>query len=446
MEPDLRGLKEMMSDHGVQRILFKRLSPNDNSKNQPYFGPDLTALGFLPTGDIVGTPTSSDKPKKSDVKFLASLDFSWLSEEGNIAPAPGAKLIFYPQYPEVRFSGFLQGCSASPSSLMDPYKRGREEGRLLFLGIRRDKKIVGYLAAADTAIARELEGTWDFASIGVFEELPTSFSDPRTDPREALLAELRRICDKGWIDSKRLLADGTEIDYRAPNGGGFTLEAEFGITPNGFSEPDYRGWELKQYAVRNLEKPSGGRITLMTPEPNGGFYKNSGVEAFLLEYGYPDTKGRDRLNFCGTHKAGVLHKKTNLTLLLPGFDAEQSILVDPTAGVTLVDGNGEHAASWSYASLIAHWKKKHAKAAYVPSLRRSSPSIQYRFSRQVDLGAGTGVSKLLGAISAGKIFYDPGITMKDASGSRRPIKRRSQFRVNAANLPCLYESYERVTL
>ena len=27
----------MMTDHGVQRLLFKRLSPNDNSKNQPYF-------------------------------------------------------------------------------------------------------------------------------------------------------------------------------------------------------------------------------------------------------------------------------------------------------------------------------------------------------------------------------------------------------------------------
>lgn len=436
----------MMSDHGVQRVLFKRLSPNDNSKNQPYFGPDLTSLGFIPTGEIIGTPTSSDKPKKSDVKFLASLDFAWLGDEGSATPAPFAKLIFYPQYPEVRFSGFLRGCASAPSTLMDPYKRGREEGRILFLGISRENRIFGYLASADSAIAKELEGTWDFASIGVFEELPTSYSDPPGDAREALLTELRRICNQGWIDSKRLLADGTVTAYRAPNGGGFTLEAEFGIIPNGYSEPDYRGWELKQYAVRNLEKPSGGRITLMTPEPNGGFYKNSGVEAFLLKYGYPDTKGRDRRNFCGTHKAGVPHNRTRLTLELPGFDRETGILVDSSGGIALVDSDENHAASWSYASILSHWKRKHAQAAYVPSIRRQSPRVQYRFSRQVDLGVGTGMIELLGAISSGTVFYDPGIIMKDASGSRRPIKRRSQFRIAASNLNCLYNEFERVVI
>ena len=37
-------LNEMMSAAGAERLLVKKLSPNDNSKNQPYFGGDA---GFL---------------------------------------------------------------------------------------------------------------------------------------------------------------------------------------------------------------------------------------------------------------------------------------------------------------------------------------------------------------------------------------------------------------
>ncbi|MEQ8207441.1 MAG: MvaI/BcnI family restriction endonuclease [Woeseia sp.] len=446
MNPDFATLKKMMKVHGVQRLLFKRLSPNDNSKNQPYFGPDLTSLGFIPTGEIKGTPTTSDKPKKSQVKFLAPLDFGWLDDEAKVASAPDAKLIFYPQYPEVRFSGFLRGCTAAPSELMDPHRRGREEGRILFVGIRPDQKIIGYLASADSDLARYLTGKCDFVSQGVFEEVPITYAAPPLDSRLELLQQLGRISAKGWIDSKRLQADGTSIGYNAPNGGGFTLEAEFGITPNGYSEPDFQGWEIKQYAVRNLSKPSGGRITLMTPEPNGGFYRDRGVEEFLLQFGYPDTRGRDRLNFCGTHKVRARHQRTGLTLTMPGFDAESRELTDPSSGLCLVDDAGRAAATWSYASILEHWKRKHAQAVYVPSVRRRAPKLQYRFANKVDLGTGTGMTLLLGAMAEGTVFYDPGIIMKDASGTRRPIKRRSQFRVTATNLHTLYDSFDRVSV
>ncbi|MBK6989645.1 MAG: hypothetical protein IPH33_16245 [Bacteroidetes bacterium] len=30
------------------------------------------------------------------------------------------------------------------------------------------------------------------------------------------------------------------------------MEAELGIKPNGFSEPDYLGWEVKQFELRIL--------------------------------------------------------------------------------------------------------------------------------------------------------------------------------------------------
>lgn len=46
----------------------------------------------------------------------ATLDFWWVSDNGSAANAPGAQLILYPKYPEVRLSGFLKSCATAPSS------------------------------------------------------------------------------------------------------------------------------------------------------------------------------------------------------------------------------------------------------------------------------------------------------------------------------------------
>lgn len=54
-------------------------------------------------------------------------------------------------------------------------------------------------------------------------------------------------------------------------------------------EPDFRGWEVKQHSVTNFPRAdSGTAITLMTPEPTDGFYKDRGVEAFIRWFGSPD--------------------------------------------------------------------------------------------------------------------------------------------------------------
>lgn len=43
------------------------------------------------------------------------------------------------------------------------------------------------------------------------------------------------------IDSKRLNANGDFVACEASQCGGYTLEAELGIIPNGKAEPDYLG-------------------------------------------------------------------------------------------------------------------------------------------------------------------------------------------------------------
>src|SRR5580704_10997116 len=99
---NLDQLKQLLRAADVTQLYLKRLAENDNSKNQVYLGPDFSALNVLPTGDFVSDP---EKP----TRLKAPLVFNWLTNSGTVVHAPKAQLILYPQYPEVRFSGFLQG-------------------------------------------------------------------------------------------------------------------------------------------------------------------------------------------------------------------------------------------------------------------------------------------------------------------------------------------------
>jgi hypothetical protein len=109
--------------------------------------------------------------------------------------------------------------------------------------------------------------------------------------------------------------------------------------------------------------------------------------------------------------------------------------------LALIDARGNVAAAWPFASLLAHWQRKHSRAVYVPGVRRREPSPAYRYSGRVTLGRGTDYLRLLDAFATGKVYYDPGIKVEEMSGARRQ-KRRNQFRVKSSELSVLYTSFE----
>lgn len=431
---DLDSLNDAMKVHGVQRLYFKVLSPNDNSKNQVYFGPGFSSVNVLPIKAVMAEPETG-KPQ-----FKAKLSFAWLGDDGALSIAPGAQLILYPQYPEVRFSGFLTGCEHSPSDLMT----SREEGRILFLGVTAEEGIIGYVAASDSTIAREMAKTESTGITGVFREIEL---DTEGSYRKLLLVSLARIHSEGWIDSRRLLADGSSVPCNAPHCGGYTLEAELGIFPSGLSEPDFLGWEIKQYGVRSFSNLDSGVITLMTPEPTGGYYKEKGVEQFTRKYGYADTRGRqDRLNFGGIHRYGFRTDRTGLTLTLIGYNRSTETIESANGGLALIDSEGECAAIWHYLHLLQIWTHKHARAAYVPSVTNRFPRLQYMYGPVARLGTGTDFLLLLKAIAAGTVYYDPGIKLEGVSSAKPFSKRRSQFRIKPKHLHALYDKWELVDL
>lgn len=450
-ELQLSRLKLILREKGVKRLYIKNLSPNDNSKNQPYFGDgELSALNLFPTGEVTVEKSSSKKTGSTGkYRMKASMPFSWIGPDGQLYDAPNAKLIMYPQYAggngETRFSGFLQRSSVDMSCWMDPGKHGRTEGRVLVLGVTDSGCVIGYLAIPDSVIARELGAQQDLPQKGVFFQLEM---DDSANGRSRLLSELARIHQQHWITGKRLDAEHNALPCNSSNCGGYTLEAELGITPNSYSEPDYLGWELKQFGVKKFDRVNARPITLMTPEPTGGLYKEKGVDTFIRNFGYPDTKLRpDRLNFGGVHKFGATHGKTGLVLELESFDAVTGRITDPDGGLVLLTAKQEVAAKWHYSSLVEHWKRKHNQAAYIPSLNRKiSGNNQYHYSDRVRLGEGTNFLLFLRAVAAGKIYYDPGIKMEHASTSRPRIKRRSQFRIKSGNLDSIYNNFNEVEI
>ncbi len=443
----LKSLFKLLSENGCKKVYVKNLSANDNSKNQVYLGGSYDVLNILPIKEI--TTDSDDKGGGKKARFKTKLDFYWINEDGNLNVAPDSQLILYPKYPEVRFSGFLKYCKDAPSEIMIQ----RLPNRLLFLGVSASNKVLGFAATPNSELAREFEQIKNVEQFGVFKALAIVGDRIELNSKDKLLSELKRINSLGWINAKRFDSVKNIMPCSSSNCGGYTLEAELGISPNGYSEPDYFGWEIKQFAVKDFAKISTTAVTLLTPEPTDGIYVRDGVEQFIRLYGYDDKLGREaRMNFGGVHKFGITQSTTKLQLVLEGYNKSTEKIENIDGYLGLIDNSGNIAASWSFTSLLKHWNTKHANACYVPSMNRKfidgAYTQQYLFGDHIMLGSNTDFSIFLKQVADGHIYYDPGIKLELAIPNIRKqfIKRRSQFRIKANSLTSLYKENETINL
>lgn len=442
MSFNLSKLIQILEDNGCSRVYIKSLAANDNSKNQIYFGSGYDAVNIFPSSRIYADHSG----KQSKPIFKASLNFNWLNEEGTISVAPNAQFILYPQYPEVRFSGFLQNCAGSPSDLL----RGREVGRLLFIGVNYHfKKMFGMVFSNTHPIVNEFSNFPSEVVTGVFRKITIRAGKSISDTRGELLEELKIIHEKQWIEGKKLNSDGSISECFKPQCIGFTLEAELGIIPNSQNAPDFLGWELKAFTTPKHEKISIAKsVTLFDPGPKIGFYKENGVLEFLKKYGYKDRKGRaDRVNFGGIYRCGVENKLTKMTLRLEGYDKSTGKITDSEGYIGLFDHNDNLAAGWPFSYMLEKWTNKHENVAYVPALKEDGKNgkRRYYYGNLIRLGRGTSFQRFLGALSDGKVIYDP--SPKGENMSTKPkVKSRNPFRIKSRDINSLYADNEIVDL
>lgn len=413
---------------GATRIFFKRLSENDNNKQQIYLGGSFEALSVFPHGVVTAHGDLKDPNFKADLRLF------WVAPE-TTEEAPHAQLILYPKYPEVRLSGFLRGCRTAPNEHLRPIPRMERrgvDGRILFFGVTNDRQTFVHLAPAGSPLAKEAAATWPDAVGSLFTELPAG-GKSGNDKRALLLDTLGEIHRRGFVASAKLDRNGIMQPYLARNGGGYTLEALLGIRPNGDAQPDFLGWEVKAFST--------GRITLMTPEPNGGIYGQKGAEVFVRRYGRK-MAGKDQLYFTGAHVFGVPSARTGLTLVLNGFDPATGKITDVNGAIQLADAAGTNTASWAFSHLLTHWNRKHASAVYVRYKKSADTPPQYRYLSPVSLGEHTDFAKYLSALARGSVVFDPGSKIDNASTAKSRVKARSQFRIKYKDLASLYDVFD----
>lgn len=430
---DLDRLEQCFKAAGVRRVVVKQLAQNDNAKQQIYLGSSFEVLQNLPFSAVIAS-AGLKRPN-----FKAALNFHWLNAQGHFEPAKGAQLILYPDYPEVRLSGFLNGCAAAPSEWMQPVDSSRRgpknawDGRTLVMGITDEGRILAALAAPKSAASlaidariKQQKSTDEVLKEWVIDDNATA--QPLDTQRE-LLRCLHAIHAKGPVDSVKLGKDGVTVPYNAVNGGGYTLEAHLGVQANSRAEPDFLGWEIKAY--------SRSRLTLMTPEPQAGFYGEQGAQAFLHRYGY--LVNADTLYFTGTHKVGVQNPRSLQTMHIQGYDRATAKVVDVDGGIMLLDEKRECSAMWRFSDLIAHWNKKHSQAAYVKYVRLSDG--RYTYLSPVGLGVGTSFTHYLACLHDGKVIYDPGTKLTGLNSAKPKVKARNQFRIGYKNVGLLYQHF-----
>lgn len=428
-----------MKDQGVVRLVFKKLVKNNNDKQQIYIATDMAKVGFLPTGDVDAARSESSKlHPNGNAIFRSSMPLTWLSADGRRCSAENTKLIYYPQYPEVRISGFLEGCAMSPSDLLSRGRRGQEPGRILFLGVTEKGSVIGHAVAPENAIATEIGGEEYPAAHGVLKEV---FLDARIDSRKLLIKELSRIHDAGWLESVKLTRDGMQ-PYDKRNGIGYTLEAHLGVMPNGDAKPDFRGWEVKGSTVSSFQSKLSVNISILTCSPTGGLIRDIGWRKFVECFGYRNPeKPKGRIDFNGAHKYGIQNAKTGMTLGIQGYKNKK--IEDEDGGVIVTDSQGRILMKLHFAKFLEHWKTKHSNAAFVPGVCRLEPSRQYWFGREVKLATGTDFFRVLEAIKSGSVIYDPGCWV-NPMGERAKDRghERHQIRVVPRQLASLYRKVE----
>ena len=460
--PSIDYISEILRSKSCHLALIKKIPPNANDKNQVYFHSDFSLLNayfdlnISERGLSKSTTKRSSKPGKA-IPQAAFNQFYWCDNRQNLHQAKNCKAIVYAQYPESRLSGFLTQSNEMPRTMsIDYVKRPDRLDRYLVLGARTDGAAVALMLVAPSGTFVSEFKALDYSLNSTICKV-VHFSDISQTNSAKLEAILRHKVAGKTLTGCRYDKSGTTIPFTGTQVHGYTLEHACGITPNSDKNGDIFGIELKCFTRKKL--------TLFTPEPDGGLY-NESFKDFMTKYGYLKD---NCYRFTGLHRANIQNCKTGLTLKIYWWDRinkdefikkayDPEILLAKQMrelDVVLEDDMGNIAASWSLERLMGCWGAKHNEVVYVPAFKTDNSNVtelekgykfQISFSENVLWCRNTTAERLLQAIDSGLVYLDP--APKYSKDDPSLNKRRSQWRVNDIYkaAPYLYDENDQKSL
>lgn len=452
---NLEQIKTLFINTGCTGVLIKQLGKNNNDKNQIYFhhNPDfLNSIFDLTFGYRTTSTSGKKKGTKKPIPEAVFNHFYWLGTDASMHKVPLFKGILYAQYPEVRLSGFKAESGIMPSCLSVQFTKDHPKAvRFLLIGVDADGKAFGIaMVNPKQSVVDEILTIPLHQDSKICRYLELNNADSGTEKLKYLLSQ--KIVGKD-IKGCRLDKNGQTLPFTGTQVHGYTLEHELGIIPNASKDGDIFGIELKCFTSKKL--------TLFTPEPDGGLYAND-FQAFMLKYGY---KKNAVYRFTGLHRANSVNEKSELSMAVwcspKGNDDE---LIDfridkpfkdqlQNLQVVLIDSDNSIAASWSLARLFNNWGVKHNEVVYIPATVADNTvqeEVSAGFTRRVWFGSEvlwchkSTLEKMLHAIVNGTIFLDPAPKLDPDNPKNN--KRRSQWRINNIyrDAPNLYQKVETV--
>lgn len=449
-------LTDLLKEFDCQTLLIKELTKNNNDKNQVYIhsNPDFLNSIFDLTFDYRAASTSNKRrSKKQPIPEARFNSFAWIATDKSLHLVEHCKGILYAQYPEVRLSGFQATTGIMPHSMSIGFTK-EQPNISRYLAIGATAKGAAYalmLVAPEKTFIDEFKSQ-PFpkeSKACKIVELESKLTD--SNKLKILLAE--RIMNKD-VKGCRLTPEGKTLPFTGTQVHGYTLEHELGITTNADKDGDIFGIELKCFTNKKL--------TLFTPEPDGGLYFESFPE-FMRRYGYSKEAV---YRFTGLHRVDQINEKSQLKLaVLCSHKKDDGKLINYDTNkpfkdqlrnlqVVLLDDDNTLAASWSITRLFNNWGVKHNEAVYVPAKVENNTvadEVALGFTKRVFFGSEvlwckrSGLEQMLNAIVKGIIFLDP--APKYDPDNPRNNKRRSQWRINNIyrDAPSLYEKVETIT-
>ena len=159
---NLKISNRYFTNNGCNKIYIKEIIAKRQLENQVYFGGSFEILNILPISEIK-TEEGETGIKK---RFKATINFSWISEDGNVYPAQIHNSFYIRNILKFLFR-FLSRCQNPPSELMT---QRLADGRFIF-AVAKNGTVLGYVASPTSEIAKEFSQTKLVSEHGVLKLL-----------------------------------------------------------------------------------------------------------------------------------------------------------------------------------------------------------------------------------------------------------------------------------